>query len=69
MCVFCAAIPFTMAVGASARNSQREKAKLAEARGEKAPKKLIPAGPTTAVVITSLAIASIVYHTHFIGPL
>jgi hypothetical protein len=69
MCVFCAAIPFTMAVGASVRNSQHENAKIAEARGEKLPRKLVPAGPATAVVVTSLAIASVFYHTHFIAPL
>jgi hypothetical protein len=69
MCVFCAAIPFTMAIGASARNSQREKAKLAEARGEKPTKKIFPVGTATTIVISSLAIVSVVYHTHFIAPL
>jgi hypothetical protein len=69
MCVFCAAIPITMAIGAKAETSQREKAKDALARGEKPPKRLVPVGPVTAVVVSGLVIASVVYHTHFIGPL
>jgi hypothetical protein len=69
MCVFCAAIPITMAIGAKAESSQREKTKEAVARGEKPPRKLVPFGPATAVVVSGLAIASVVYHTHFIGPM
>ncbi len=69
MCVFCAAIPATMAIGASVKNSQRKKAKLAETKGENPPMELVPAGPATAVIVTSLMVASVVYHTHFLGPL
>jgi len=57
-----------MAIGATVQTSQREKAKQAQARGEKPPRTLVPVGPATAVVVSSLAVASIVYHTHFIGP-
>ena len=69
MCVFCAAIPFTMAIGARVQTSRREKVKQAIARGEKPPRTLVPVGPATALVVSSLAVASIVYHTHFAGPL
>jgi len=69
MCVFCAAIPVTAAIGASVQSSQRERVRRASINGIKPPKILIPVGPTTAVVISGLVVASIVYHTHFISPL
>ena len=69
MCVFCAAIPVTMAVGLSAKKSQQAKSRLAEAEGKVAARRIIPAGPATTVVVAGLVIASVVYHTHFIGPL
>ena len=69
MCIFCAAIPVTMAVGLSAKKSQQKRARMAEAEGKADPRRSIPAGPATTVVVAGLVIASVVYHTHFIGPL
>ncbi|HVP21165.1 MAG TPA: hypothetical protein VMS73_04825 [Anaerolineaceae bacterium] len=69
MCVFCAAIPITAAIGASVQSSQREKIKQALMNGTKPPKILIPVGPATAVAVSGLVVASIVYHTHYISPI
>jgi len=67
MCVFCAAIPVAMAVGATAQNKQREGIKKAELGGKAPPRKLISPGKATAVVVAGLAVASIIVHTQFGG--
>ncbi len=64
MCVFCAAVPAALALGASARAKQKQAQGTAETQGESRPKAVIPAGPATAIVVTGLVISSIIYHTH-----
>ncbi len=64
MCMFCAAIPAALAVGAKAQAKQRQQAQIMEPVGKQPPNRVrIPAAPATAVVVTGLAIAAIWYHT------
>ena len=63
MCVFCAAIPATLAVGAAATKQQREIERQTSANGAQPAKRRIPAGPTTALLVTGLLVCSVVYHT------
>jgi hypothetical protein len=67
MCMFCAAIPATLAVGAAARQKQHQSQQRSVDDGKTPPKPVLPAGKTTAVIITGLAIASVVYHTQLGG--
>ncbi len=67
MCIFCAAIPATLAIGAKANVKQRLEAEQAEAEGKTPPRKVISAKKATAVAVTGLAVCSIVYHTRFGG--
>jgi hypothetical protein len=64
MCVFCAAIPATLAIGAKTKSKQRHEAELAKVEGKTLPRKIVPAGTATAVAVTGLAVCSIIYHTH-----
>jgi hypothetical protein len=64
MCVFCAAIPATLAIGAKAKSNQRKEAELAKVEGKTLPRKIVPAGTATTVAVTGLAVCSIIYHTH-----
>jgi uncharacterized membrane protein YidH (DUF202 family) len=61
--MFCAAIPATLAVGASAQARQNRTEKEAERRGEEASRPKVPPKAATAVVVAGLAVASIVYHS------
>jgi hypothetical protein len=63
MCIFCAAIPASMAVGASVNARQKREKKEAEEMGKPAPKPVIPAGPATAVVVGLLVVGSVTIHT------
>jgi hypothetical protein len=63
MCIFCAAIPASMALGASAQARQNRAKKEAEELGKAAPKPVVPAGPATAGVVALLAVGSAVVHT------
>ena len=67
MCMFCAAIPATLAVGAAARQKQHQLQQRREDEGKTPSKPALPAGPATAVIVTGLAIASVVYHTQLGG--
>jgi hypothetical protein len=69
MCIFCAAIPVTASLGARARSRQLRQARLAEERGETPLRRVVPVGPLTAAAVSGLVIASVVYHTHFHGPI
>jgi hypothetical protein len=67
MCVFCAAIPTALAVGAATHGKQREAARQAEAEGRPAPRpRRVPVGKATAAVVVMLVVASALYHTQ--GP-
>lgn len=63
MCMFCAAIPAALALGANAQSRQRLQKIQAEEKGEQPPRPNLPAGPTTAVVVAGLVISSIIYHS------
>jgi heme/copper-type cytochrome/quinol oxidase subunit 2 len=65
--MFCAAIPATLAVGAAARQKQHHSQQKSEEEGNTPSKPVLPAGPATAVIVTGLAIASVVYHTQLGG--
>ena len=68
MCVFCAAIPATLAVGANINAKQIRERREAEGRGEALPeKKPIPVGKITVIAMGALVTASVVYHTQFNG--
>ena len=63
MCMFCAAIPATAAVGAKLNASQRAHAQEPSDACEKPANR--PVRTITGVVIVLLAIGSIWYNTHF----
>jgi len=63
MCIFCAAIPASMALGATAKARQNRERQEAEATGKPAPKPVVPAGLATAGVVALLATGSVVVHT------
>jgi hypothetical protein len=67
MCMFCAAIPATLAVGAANRQKQYLAKQKEEEDGKPVTKPVIPAGPATAVIVAGLAVASVIYHTHVVG--
>ncbi len=67
MCMFCAAIPATLAVGAAVRQKQHLAQLKTQDEGKTPPKPILPAGPATAVIVTGLAVASVVYHTRLGG--
>jgi hypothetical protein len=68
MCMFCAAIPATLAVGANVNAKQLRERRAAEERGEKSPKKKkIPVRTGTFIVAGTLVVASAVYHIQFNG--
>jgi hypothetical protein len=69
MCIFCAAIPVTVSLGARAHSRQLRDARLAEARGERPKRRSLPTGPLTVVAVSGLLAGSIFYHTHFSGPI
>jgi hypothetical protein len=62
MCVFCAAIPATLAIGANAKIQQNKQIKLEEAQ-KLSKQSNIPVGLTTGLVVGGLVISSIIYHT------
>ena len=75
MCMFCAAIPATLAVGANAHVRQRRQQKQAEMNeksvdevagqpaDETAGRTKPPASALTAIVVAGLVVASVIYHT------
>jgi hypothetical protein len=68
MCMFCAAIPATLAVGVNVNAKQIRERRKAEECGETLPeKKQIPVGKLTVIAAGALVTASVVYHTRFNG--
>lgn len=51
MCVFCAAVPMAISLGAAASVQQKQRIKDAAARGEAPPKVRVAVGKITSVVI------------------
>jgi preprotein translocase subunit SecY len=63
MCMFCAAIPATAAVGAKLNAKQQAETREAQAGGGEAQTK--PIKVLTAGAIVVLAACSLLYHSHF----
>jgi hypothetical protein len=63
MCMFCAAIPAALAVGANAQARQNRAQKAAGVHGEEPSQPKVPPKAATAAVVVGLAVASIIYHT------
>ncbi|MGQ0604119.1 MAG: hypothetical protein ACT4QE_20755 [Anaerolineales bacterium] len=63
MCLFCAAIPTALAVGAATHGKQREAARKAEADGQPVPPRRVPVAKATTALVVMLVVASAVYHT------
>ncbi len=63
MCMFCAAIPATLAVAGKLNADQQKNIRNAEENGAAPQPKPIKA--VAAGVIVLLAVGSVVYHTHF----
>jgi protein-S-isoprenylcysteine O-methyltransferase Ste14 len=62
MCVFCAAIPATAALGTNLNTKQNKTRREAVARGEK-PASAKPILKVTLVAVVLLGVCSVVYHT------
>jgi hypothetical protein len=63
MCIFCAAIPTALAVGAATRGKRREAERRAEVEGRPAPPRRVPIAKATTALVVALVVASAVYHT------
>ncbi len=66
MCMFCAAMPATIAVGANLQAKQNQERREAEERGQE-PKRQVPAMAWSGLVLVALAFASVLYHSQFDG--
>jgi hypothetical protein len=68
MCIFCAAIPATLAVAANVNARQiREQRKVEEQDKILPEKKQVPVGKITLLAVGALVTASVVYHSQFNG--
>lgn len=68
MCIFCAAIPATLAVGVNVNAKHiRERRKAEESEETLPEKKRAPVGKITVVAAGALVAASVVYHSQFNG--
>ena len=66
MCLFCTAIPATLALGTSFTVKKRREEREAEERGESPQEtKKIPLDKVTFLAAGSLVVASAVYHSQF----
>jgi hypothetical protein len=65
MCIFCATIPVTLAVGAKLNAEQNDSHKSAELMRQVDQHKKRSVGPLTILAVTGLVISSVIYHTHF----
>ena len=68
MCLFCAAVPATLVVGAKLSTKRLHEKRNAEKRGEPSPdNKVIPIKKITFIAAGTLVVASAVYHSQFNG--
>jgi hypothetical protein len=66
MCVFCAAVPATLAVGARLNAKQLRERREAKESGESSSEiKKTPVGKVTFIAVGTLVVASVVYHSQF----
>ncbi|MFZ5819009.1 MAG: hypothetical protein ACOYYJ_03820 [Chloroflexota bacterium] len=66
MCMFCAAMPAAIAVGANLQAKQNQERREAEERGQE-PRRQVPAMAWIGVVLAALAFVSVLYHSQFDG--
>ena len=64
MCVFCAAIPATVAVGVRLNGRQNKNQSFAGHENQLATGRRYPYGPLTAVAVAGLTVMAVVYHVH-----
>ncbi len=69
MCVFCAAVPVVVSLGAKEQSRQARESREADEQGKPAPAKRLPAGRVTVAAVGVLVTASVIYHTHTLIPL
>lgn len=62
MCMFCAAIPMTVAVGSAINANQQGKRREAVRRGTPIAARSIPTSKVTMIVTGGLIVVSVVYH-------
>lgn len=64
MCMFCTAVPMTIALGARAHAKHIERRKAAQARGEPPPKfiSVHTIQRATAVATVTLVVGAVIYH-------
>jgi hypothetical protein len=69
MCIFCAAVPAAVSLGAAAhaKQKQTERAPSPQAEKRAAWVRSVPASQATAVVVAGLVTASVIYHAQ-LGP-
>jgi hypothetical protein len=65
MCMFCAAIPATLALGAHANSRKRQEDQQAQAGDQPSAAPKVEPKAVTAIVVAGLVVASVVYHTQF----
>ncbi|HLY28230.1 MAG TPA: hypothetical protein VKQ72_17925 [Aggregatilineales bacterium] len=63
MCLFCAAIPATVSVGAAARGKINERRQRAEADGSSTGKYNYPIAKITLALVAILLVCAVTYHT------
>lgn len=62
MCIFCAAIPMSAAMGAAIAGKQQEKRRQSQEIREELPIRNISVGKVTVVITGGLLVCSAVYH-------
>ena len=68
MCVFCAAVPATLAVGAKLQADQMRERREAEERGESpTEQRPVPVGKIALVAAGALVVASVIVHSQNSG--
>jgi hypothetical protein len=67
MCMICASIPATMALGVSAHARQKRKRSEAAARGEAPKSPAIPAGKASVTALVALVLVASLIHSQQLG--
>jgi len=62
MCIFCAAVPMSAAIGAAMTGKQHQRREQVQANGETIVEQPIPMGKITVAVTGTLIACSAVYH-------
>jgi hypothetical protein len=65
MCIFCAAIPVTLAMGARLNAKQKNNQEITAPQGQAVHLKHLPVGALTIIAVSGLTVSAVIYHTHF----